>query len=295
MADQEEASGTSAGSPETAFRDAAIYVALTALLSSPFWFYLIKHGIRHALPIAGLMWCPATAGIITALVVGRPLKAFGWRLPPWGYLAAGYVIPLVYATLAYAVVWGIGAGAPDLAKYAAATHISFARALFMVGIVGVAIGSLFALGEEIGWRGFLVPVLATRLSRSWTAFVAGTIWALWHVPLIVFSDYNNGSTTPAWYSVACFAVGVIGVSYLFTWARLASGSLWPCMLMHASHNAWVQEFFTPLTRDTGHTAWYIDEFGAMLPVAIIVTAFVVLRWSPSVARPVPTLASVAVP
>jgi hypothetical protein len=59
--------------------------------------------------------------------------------------------------------------------------------------------------------------------------------------------------------------------------RLKSGSLWTGALLHASHNLYVQTIFTPLTRDTGKTAWFIDEFGLMLPLVTI--AFAVYFWA----------------
>jgi membrane protease YdiL (CAAX protease family) len=96
--------------------------------------------------------------------------------------------------------------------------------------------------------------------------------------LIVFGDYNGG--TPAWYSVACFAAGVLGVGFLFAWMRLRSGSLWPCVMLHAVHNTFVQEVLTPLTADTGHTAWFIDEFGAVLPLCIIAASIFIVRLWP---------------
>jgi membrane protease YdiL (CAAX protease family) len=48
--------------------------------------------------------------------------------------------------------------------------------------------------------------------------------------------------------------------------RLKSGSLWTAAILHASHNLYIQAIFTPLTRNTGKTAWFIDEFGAILPI-----------------------------
>jgi hypothetical protein len=59
--------------------------------------------------------------------------------------------------------------------------------------------------------------------------------------------------------------------------RLKSGSLWTGALLHASHNLYVQAIFTPLTRDTGKTAWFIDEFGAILP--LVAVAFAVYFWT----------------
>ena len=47
--------------------------------------------------------------------------------------------------------------------------------------------------------------------------------------------------------------------------------------MHASHNLYVQSIFTPLTHKSGNTAWFIDEFGVVLPIVAI--AFAIFFWS----------------
>jgi uncharacterized protein len=70
---------------------------------------------------------------------------------------------------------------------------------------------------------------------------------------------------------------VISISFVFAWMRLKSGSLWTGAILHASHNLYIQAIFTPLTRDTGKTAWYIDEFGAVLP--LVALAFGIYFWS----------------
>ncbi len=44
------------------------------------------------------------------------------------------------------------------------------------------------------------------------------------------------------------------------------------MLLHASHNLFIQQFFDPITQDTGRTKYYIGEFGAALPVTAILFA-----------------------
>jgi membrane protease YdiL (CAAX protease family) len=134
---------------------------------------------------------------------------------------------------------------------------------------------LSATGEELGWRGFLVPTLARNMSFGRTAIVSGAIWAAWHVPLIVFADYNGG--TPTWYSVLCFAVMVTSLGVPFAWLRLRSGSVWPAAILHASHNLFVQAFFDRVTVNTGPTRWLTSEFGAALAVTIAVTAWLFWR------------------
>ncbi|UCC50697.1 MAG: CPBP family intramembrane metalloprotease [Anaerolineaceae bacterium] len=59
--------------------------------------------------------------------------------------------------------------------------------------LGVLQARLPALGEEIGWRGFMVPQLAKLTSFNKTALIGGVIWGIWHVPIIIFGGYNNGA------------------------------------------------------------------------------------------------------
>jgi len=135
-----------------------------------------------------------------------------------------------------------------------------------------------ALGEEIGWRGFLVPELAKRHSFTATALISGCIWSLWHYSILIFADYNSG--TPAWYGLTCFTLMVVGISFVFAWMRLKSASLWTGVLLHASHNLFIQQFFDPITIKTGRTKYVTGEFGAALAVASFLLAayFWMRRW-----------------
>jgi membrane protease YdiL (CAAX protease family) len=147
------------------------------------------------------------------------------------------------------------------------------RYVLIRATLGVVLSMTTALGEEIGWRGFLVPELARKLSFARVALVSGVVWSLWHYPILLFADYHG--QTPSWYSLSCFTLMVLGISFVFAWIRLASGSVWPAAILHASHNLWIQSVFDPLTGDTGRTAWVIGEFGAALAIAAIVAGLVV--------------------
>ena len=115
-----------------------------------------------------------------------------------------------------------------------------------------------ALGEEIGWRGFLVPEPSKTTSFTLTSLISGVVWSLWRYPTLIYGGYNAG--TPTWYGLTYFTVMVVSGSFIFAWMRLKSGSLWTGAILHASHNLYIQAIFTPLTRNTGRTARYIDEF-----------------------------------
>jgi uncharacterized protein len=149
---------------------------------------------------------------------------------------------------------------------------SWGRYVVLVGTVGMATSCATALGEEIGWRGFLVPQLAKVTSFTNVSLLSGLVWSAWHYPILLLADYNSG--TPAWFGLTCFTGMVVGISFVFAWMRLKSGSLWTGMFLHASHNLWIQGIFDPLTTDTGKTRFVIGEFGIGLAGAAVVVAFV---------------------
>ena len=58
--------------------------------------------------------------------------------------------------------------------------------------------------------------------------------------------------------------------------RLRSGSIWPCVLLHASHNTFVQGIYDPLTSPVGAAKYITSEFGAGLALSIVIAAALVL-------------------
>ena len=254
------------------------YVVLVFALSSIFYTLCLRNGMKASY-VFGLMWCPAVSAFVTSLLTKKPFRDFGWQLGNPRYLLGGWLIPMAYSVPAYLVVWGTGLGGfPNvkaLDRMRGMLHLSSSSdfavlvvAYVVNAVAGVALGCLFAAGEEIGWRGFLVPELMRSNSFARTSLISGAIWSLWHVPLIVWGQYNAGG--PAWYSVSCFVAMVISISFLFAWMRLKSGSVWPAVLLHASHNAVIQSYLDPLTTQHTWTKYLIGEFGcAMLPLTIL--------------------------
>lgn len=263
------------------------YLLLVFAFSSIFYFLMLKAhtlGAGGGLYVLGIMWCPALAGMATLKLNGRKLSELGWKWPASSYAVQSWFIPLFYAAITYAMVWSVGLGGfPNhefmdqlVKRMGLPVSPVIATVLYILfgGSFGLARGLSSALGEEIGWRGFLVPELFKNVGFTGTALISGAVWSCWHYPLLIWGDYNNG--TPTWYGLGCFTVLVLSISFVFAWMRLKSGSLWTGALLHASHNLYIQGFFTPLTRNTGKTAWFIDEFGAILPLVTIV--FAVYFW-----------------
>ena len=254
------------------------YLGLTFGLSAIFWWLIISAGslgVHGGLYVFALMWCPGTSALITRLIFQRNVRGEGWAIGSPKWLGLAYLLPLGYASVAYGLVWLTGLGGVDLAR--------FKTPVVMFLVVGSLQSLLSATGEELGWRGFLVPTLARTMSFRRTAIVSGAIWAAWHVPLIIFADYNGG--TPSWYSTLCFAVMFVSMGFPFAWLRLRSGSVWPAAVLHATHNLFVQAFFDRVTVDTGPTKWLTSEFGAALALTIAATAWLFWRARAAVETP----------
>jgi uncharacterized protein len=279
-------------------KDIATFLLLTFGLSSLAWAPVISSGSLKAgggLYVAPLMWCPGLAAIATRLLFQRNLRGFGWRPGKPRYLLLGYVLPLGLTALVYSGVWLTGLGRFSPADLAGALSSSYGVALnsgvtlvpiafAVTATVFVVLGALTALGEELGWRGFLVPELARSTSFHRVALISGGIWAAWHAPVIVFADYNAG--TPAWYSVACFSATVVSVGVVSAWLRLRSGSVWPVVLLHASHNAFMQTFFDPATASTELTPFVTTEFGLGLALVWFGVAAYLWRRPPTRRAPI---------
>jgi membrane protease YdiL (CAAX protease family) len=279
-----------------------VFLALTFALSATFYYLIIAArtlGAAGGLYVIALMWCPGLAALITTLASQGSVRGLGWGWGSARYQLWSIAIPMLYSVAAYAVVWLTGLGGfyePAFARQAAgilaelglpglSAGSAITLAVLVTLLVGLPVNCLTALGEEIGWRGFLVPALARRTSFANTALLSGVIWAAWHYPLLLFADYNAG--TPAWYALTCFTVMVVGISFVYAWMRLRSGSLWTGMFLHASHNLVVQQILDPLTADTGVTRYVIGEFGAALALAGVVAGLLFWRRAGELPGPAP--------
>ncbi|MCJ0824556.1 CPBP family intramembrane metalloprotease [Luteimonas sp. 50] len=262
-----------------------LFLLLTLLLSCVFYLPIIGTGHLAAgkgMYVGGVMWCPGIAALLTCYLRGESAARLGWRWGAWRWQWLAYLLPLGYAAAAYAIVWSTGLGGfgnpefvaglgPMLGWSGAPGWVNASAYFLLLGSVGLARSMANALGEEIGWRGFLAPALVERLGFTGGALVTGAIWGAWHLPGLLFADYNAG--TQWWFAFACFLVLVLSSSVIMTWLRLRSGSLWTAALMHASHNLFIQGFFTPMTAPSGAiTPYAIDEFGFVLPLVMAAVA-----------------------
>jgi uncharacterized protein len=244
-------------------------------------YYLVIHSghlsVGNGLAVSFLMWCPAFAAFATCMLLNIDLATLGWNWRPARYEVWAYLIPILYALPVYLTTWASVSGSFDFLKFAAPLGTAFgfpnsprATALFLAiplyAVLGVISSTARALGEEIGWRGYLLPRLVQRFGFTVGCLVSGCIWAVWHYPALLFADYNAG-TRPA-FALTCFTLMVIADAYILGWLRLKSGSLWPAAILHASHNLFIQAILDRMTAPVGKALYFTTEFGAGLVLTI---------------------------
>ena len=101
------------------------------------------------------------------------------------------------------------------------------------------INTFAALGEEVGWRGFLYPRFKERLGTAKGRLLGGVIWGVWHWPVMILAGYNYGSAYwgapvlgPLLFCVVCIAIGTI-IDYLYE----KTECIWIPALAHGAFNA----------------------------------------------------------
>ena len=241
------------------------FLFLTFTLSSVFYYLGFISGSAGRYGIFW-MWCPGFAAILTQVRYRDSVHDFGWRLPNWIYLLDGFLTPLIYSIVVYGLVWitGLGGFRPQRVS----TILVFAT-------LGLVMDCLAALGEELGWRGLLVPQMMKVTTFTRTSVISGLIWAAWHFPMIVFTDYNSGA--PLWFVLPIFSATIIGFSFYINWLRLVSRSVWPAVVFHGASNLFVQQIFLNMTVYRGLTKYLVDDFGVGFTLVALVLGFMAWR------------------
>ena len=219
------------------------------------WLYLV------------LMWMPALAATAANCVFfrenGEPFsvkKLFamsGFRKCKLRYVLLGCLLPLGYLLIPYMVYWRLY---PQDFAYHGVSLVLVLQDILPVMVIGIFVSLLSALGEEIGWRGFMVPALHERLGTNRTLLISSLFWCCWHLPLLIGGSYMSG--TPLWYQLPAFVLCIFPVGVMAGLLTLESGSVWPAAFLHAAHNNYDQAVFSIITRGDDRM-YFVSETGAL--------------------------------
>ena len=131
------------------------------------------------------MFVPAVATLIMLLVITKDgYSKAGWKslgLHRAGYRVWGVALlaPLLVGVVGTAIVW-----ATPLATFVAPPPVGGVLIALLVQVVVYTV--TYSLGEELGWRGYLLPRLI-HLGRDRALVLVGLVWAAWHLPMILLT------------------------------------------------------------------------------------------------------------
>lgn len=231
---------------------------LAWLVALPLW--ISGEGLAH--PFAGLlliamMTTPALAMLVVVFLLRAPATGRVAFLGLWPLRPARRWVPLMLAAwfgpIVVVLATVLAAAALGLVELDLVGFSGFAAQLeaatpagvplppigVLVAVqlalipVGGLVNSVVAAGEELGWRGWLLPALQPL--GVWPALlVSGVVWGLWHAPIILLG-YNFAR--PDVTGVLLMVGGCVAWGVLLGWLRLRSASVWPAVLAHGSLNA----------------------------------------------------------
>ena len=234
----------------------AWFLGITFLISWPLFLAPLLFGdmepVNQQLMTQGLwavaMWGPGIAAIITTVFIAKqpfknlrldtlgPKRFYLWAwLLPIGLTIIGGLFTLLFGiakldlnfTMIREAMASAAGGNSVPAELIVAIQILLALTL------APFINVLFALGEELGWRGFLLPHLMPF--GQWKAIlIGGIIWGVWHAPVIA-----QGLNYPGYPILGIFMMIVfcILLGTIFSWLYLNTKSPWVAALAHGSINA----------------------------------------------------------
>ena len=141
---------------------------------------------------------------------------------------------------------------------------------------GLAVGTFFALCEETGWLGYMLPRLLGR-GLVPAMLLVGFLHGIWHLPLMLTTDfYHNAGNSLLVVPLFLVTLTLAGAFYGFL--RLWTGSVWPVAVAHAAANmAW--EIMTEMTQTKSALVLeYVGgESGVIIIVGLAIFSFFVIR------------------
>lgn len=199
------------------WREVGLYLAIVfgvtwglavVVLGFPAWSTAHFGVLNASSPIFyAAVWAPDFAAVVLSLAFAGPrglAQLFGRLVRPVSWIWVLIAIGLFPALMLLLQALHLASGAP-LAP--ASAWGAYAASIFSVATL-----TLGASGEELGWRGFLLPRLLGRFSPLMAALVLGIVWAIWHIPAFLVSTLTQSSL-----AFPVFLLTVICLSVFMTW------------------------------------------------------------------------------
>lgn len=239
---------------------AVLACGLAWLVQLPLW---LGDGLASPwfLPLTFVMMTtPTIAALVVTFTMVRPRRVARYLgltpFRPVGRKIALFLLwPLLWLALGFGAFFlavAVGWAQPDWSLEGVASTLpdgvpltAVVVATFLALPISVALSSVAAFGEELGWRGFLTTALAP-LGFWPSAVVSGLLWGVWHAPIILlgYNFFRTDITGVLW---MCGFTLVVGV--LLQWSRYWTRNVWPVVVGHGALNAAVPSTLLWLSDD----------------------------------------------
>ena len=214
-------------------------IGATAMLA-PDWFNMHFGPFNNRSPMFYLaVWSPDIAAVAITLATGgwTALRDLFVRLLRWSVRLWVWAIALGFYPALMLVVELVGLAFGDpLPSWSNWQTLG-------LGLVSWPLIALGPMGEELGWRGFLLRRMLERMRPVSAAILLGTIWMIWHAPAFLLSGVPQSTM-----SFPLFFVGGVALNVFITWLFLNARQsiLIAGIVPHTLANAW-GDAFGPMT------------------------------------------------
>lgn len=212
-------------------------VTWSAWLSLAFAGRIVAAGFAP-LYLVGLLG-PATGAIVTTAILGEP-GGLRRLLARFVRIRVGLRWWLVALALPLGVAALTGLGALTVATFGFGFDVTRDFGAFTgfpvtsPVVLWLMLLVINGLGEEAGWRGFLLPELQRRWSPVGASLIVGALWALWHLPALVIAQTYRAMPVAM---IPIFLVGIVSGSVFLTWLyNRGRSSILLVAVWHATYN-----------------------------------------------------------
>lgn len=146
-------------------------------------------------------------------------------------------------------------------------------------LVTILVPCLFALGEELGWRGYAQSRMIASFGSVKGIVILGVVWGYWHFGVTLTGATFKGA--PLLGALVLMPLACIGMSFMFAWLTLKSGSVWPAAVAHGITNI-IFDFSFLLTDYKGSAALYYTWIVAVILLVGGICMYLIKRMRPPV-------------
>ena len=203
--------------------------------------------------LAAAMFIPALCNILTRLITKEGFKNMYLRPHFKGHMRDYLLVyfgPTVLLFLSGAVYFLIFPGSFDPEFTAlkemvassgkqglAAPTLLIVQVLIFV-VIGPIVNIIPTMGEELGWRGYLLPKLRIFLPDRAALVITGVIWGFWHFPVIVMGhNYGTGYWGYPWLGILAMIVFCVVLGTIEGYISIKLQSAIPAAMIHSTVNA----------------------------------------------------------